>query len=189
MASTSPADSVKHIGYLAAALKAPRITEAAQRLADQAATPDGLSRTTWLPCSNARSPPATHPVPNCGPAQPRSLHARPSRTSTRTQPAARQQIAALASGAFLTEARNVVLLGPPGTGKTTWPSRSGSGAWHGHRVQFATATDWVTRLTDPHRQTRLPREPARLRRYGLIIVNLCRPRDYAEGLCRPALTT
>jgi hypothetical protein len=27
----------------------------------------------------------------------------------------RQQVAALASGGFLTEARNVVLLGPPGT--------------------------------------------------------------------------
>jgi len=29
------------------------------------------------------------------------------------QPAARQQLGALASGGFLTEARNVVLLGPP----------------------------------------------------------------------------
>jgi hypothetical protein len=34
------------------------------------------------------------------------------------QLAVRQQVAALATGAFLTEARNVVLLGPPGTGKT-----------------------------------------------------------------------
>lgn len=46
------------------------------------------------------------------------------------QPTIRQQVGALASGGFLTEARNVVLLGPPGTGKThyadvgirpTWP--------------------------------------------------------------------
>ena len=36
---------------------------------------------------------------------------------------------------------------------------------------FATATDWVTRLTDAHRQGRLPQELARLRRYGLIIVD------------------
>ncbi len=34
------------------------------------------------------------------------------------QPAIRSQVTALASGAFLTEARNIVLLGPPGTGKT-----------------------------------------------------------------------
>ena len=36
---------------------------------------------------------------------------------------------------------------------------------------FATATDWVTRLTDAHRRGNLPRELARLRRYGLIIVD------------------
>src|SRR5689334_700140 len=44
-------------------------------------------------------------------------------------------------------------------------------ARHGHRVLFATATDWVTRLTEAHRQGNLPRELARLRRYGLIIVD------------------
>ena len=36
---------------------------------------------------------------------------------------------------------------------------------------FATATDWVTRLTDAHRAGRLPQELAKLRRYGLIIVD------------------
>ncbi|MBA3798896.1 MAG: ATP-binding protein, partial [Geodermatophilaceae bacterium] len=44
-------------------------------------------------------------------------------------------------------------------------------ARHGHRVLFATATDWVTRLTDAHRAGRLPQELARLRRYRLIIVD------------------
>ena len=44
-------------------------------------------------------------------------------------------------------------------------------AHHGHRVLFATAIDWVTRLTDAHRAGRLPQELARLRRYGLIIVD------------------
>jgi DNA replication protein DnaC len=38
-------------------------------------------------------------------------------------------------------------------------------------VLFATATDWVTRLTDAHRHGLLPRELARLRRYDLIIVD------------------
>ena len=75
------------------------------------------------------------------------------------QPAVRQQIAALASGGFLTEARNVVLLGPPGTGKTHLATGLGiAAAHHGHRVLFATATDWVTRLTDAHRAGRLPHE-------------------------------
>ena len=75
-------------------------------------------------------------------------------------------------GGFLTEARNVVLLGPPGTGKTHLATALGIvAARHGHRVLFATATDWVTRLTDAHRAGRLPQELARLRRYGLIIVD------------------
>ena len=34
------------------------------------------------------------------------------------QPGARTPVLALASGAYLAEHRNVVLLGPPGTGKT-----------------------------------------------------------------------
>jgi DNA replication protein DnaC len=88
------------------------------------------------------------------------------------QPAVRQQIAALASGAFLTQARNIVLLGPPGTGKTHIATGLAVRACQaGHRVLFATATDWVTRLTDAHRQGHLPRELARLRRYGLIIID------------------
>ncbi len=42
---------------------------------------------------------------------------------------------------------------------------------HGHRVLFANRDRMVTRLTDAHRAGRLPQELARLRRYGLIIVD------------------
>ena len=67
------------------------------------------------------------------------------------QPAVRQQIAALASGAFLTQARNIVLLGPPGTGKTHIATGLAVRACQaGHRVLFATASDWVARLADAH---------------------------------------
>lgn len=44
-------------------------------------------------------------------------------------------------------------------------------AHHGHRVLFATAVDWVARLTEAHRLGRLPAEFARLRHYGLIIID------------------
>lgn len=81
-------------------------------------------------------------------------------------------MASQASGGFLTEARNVGLLGPPGTGKTHLTTGLGlAAAHHGHRVLFATATEWVTRLTDAHRAGPLPQELASLRRYGVIIVD------------------
>ena len=135
--------------------------------------PAGLMRTTSPPSWNGKYRPAARRARNCASGPPGSPPARRWRTSTSTpSPPSRQQVAALASGAFLAEARNIVLLGPPGTGKTHVAIGLAIRACQaGHRVLFATATDWVTRLTDAHRQGLLPRELARLRRYGLIIVD------------------
>ena len=166
-------DVAKQITYLAGALKAPRITEAAARMADQARDA-GWSFEDYLAAVLEREVSAR----NASGAELRIKAAGfPARKTLEdfdwdAQPTIRQQIAALASGGFLLEAQNVVLLGPPGTGKTHLATALGIvAARHGHRVLFATATDWVTRLTDAHRQGRLPQELTRLRRYGLIIVD------------------
>ncbi len=164
-------EAVKQITYLASALKAPRIIEAAARLADQARDA-GWTHEDYLAAVLEREVSAR----NASGAQLRIRAAGFGAVKTLedfdfdAQSAVRQQVGALASGGFLTEARNVVLLGPPGTGKTHLATALGvAAARHGHRVLFATATDWVTRLTDAHRAGRLPQELARLRRYGLII--------------------
>ena len=81
-------------------------------------------------------------------------------------------IAHLGTGAFLGKARNVVLLGPPGTGKTHLAiGLAIKGAQAGHRVAFATAVDWVARLKAAHNAGRLPAELTRLRRIGLLVVD------------------
>jgi DNA replication protein DnaC len=173
MTATKIPDAIKQVHYLAAALKAPRITEAATRLADQARDA-GWSFEDYLAAVLEREVSAR----NASGAELRIRAAGfPARKTIEdfdfgAQPAARPQVAALASGAFLTEARNIVLLGPPGTGKTHLATALGIiAARAGHRVLVATATDWITRLTDAHRHDRLPGELARLRRYALIIID------------------
>jgi DNA replication protein DnaC len=173
MAAKTTPESIKQIHYLAGTLKAPRITEAAERLAEQARDA-GWTHEDYLAAVLEREVSAR----NASGAQLRiQAAAFPARKTLEDfdwdpQPAIRPQIGALASGAFLTEARNVVLLGPPGTSKTHLATALGVvAARAGHRVLFATATDWVARLTDAHRAGRLPNELTKLRRYGLIIVD------------------
>ncbi len=166
-------ETAKQLTYLAGALKAPRILDVASRLADQARDA-GWSFEDYLAAVLEREVSAR----NASGAEIRMRAAGFGARKTLedfdfdAQPAVRNQVAALASGGFLTEARNVVLLGPPGTGKTHLAIALGVTACrHGHRVLFATATDWVTRLSDAHRAGKLPAELVKLRRYGLIIID------------------
>lgn len=73
---------------------------------------------------------------------------------------------------FILSRENVVFLGPPGTGKTHLAIGLGIRACQaGHRVAFATATDWVSRLAEAHAHGRLQDELTRLGRIPLLIVD------------------
>jgi DNA replication protein DnaC len=167
-------DPTKQISYLAAALKAPRIRDTATRLAAQARD-SGWTHEDYLIAVLDREVAAR----NASGAQLRiraagfPAHKTFDEFRFDHQPGIRRDdIAPLAAGHYLTEARNVVLLGPPGTGKTHVAIALGIAACHtGQRVLFATATDWVARLQDAHQRDRLPAELTKLRRYGLIIID------------------
>ncbi len=73
---------------------------------------------------------------------------------------------------FLHGKQNVVLLGPPGTGKTHLAIAIGIRAClGGQRVAFATATEWVARLGEAKRSGAFEAELRRLSFVPLIVVD------------------
>lgn len=84
----------------------------------------------------------------------------------------RDVLAHLATGLFVAKAENVILLGPPGLGKTHLAIGLGVKAAHaGYSVLFDTANNWITRLTEAHQAGRLEAELKKIRRYKLIIID------------------
>src|SRR5262249_20846904 len=82
----------------------------------------------------------------------------------------KQIIEHLGQLAFLHAKENVVLLGPPGTGKTHLAiALSMRACLAGQRVLFKTATEWVAHLAEAQRQGRLDEELARLERIQLLV--------------------
>jgi DNA replication protein DnaC len=84
----------------------------------------------------------------------------------------RELVAHLGTLDFVTAKENVLLLGPPGTGKTHLATGLAIRACQaGHRVLFATAAEWVTRLADAHHAGTLQPELTRLGRYPLLVID------------------
>ncbi|GLZ52314.1 IS21-like element helper ATPase IstB [Actinomycetospora sp. NBRC 106378] len=84
----------------------------------------------------------------------------------------RDLLAHLATGTFVAKAENVVLLGPPGIGKTHLAIGLGvKAAQAGHSVLFDTASNWIARLGVAHHAGQLETELKKIRRYRLIIVD------------------
>ena len=84
----------------------------------------------------------------------------------------RDVLAHLATGTFVAKTENVILLGPPGLGKTHLAIGLGvKAAQSGYSVLFDTANNWITRLAVAHQAGRLEAELKKIRRYRLIIID------------------
>ncbi|MEU4465494.1 IS21-like element helper ATPase IstB [Streptomyces sp. NPDC024017] len=84
----------------------------------------------------------------------------------------RETVARLGKADFVTARRNVVFVGPPGTGKTHLAVALGVRACQaGHRVLFATAAEWAARLAGARAAGRLDAELTALDDHSLLIVD------------------
>lgn len=84
----------------------------------------------------------------------------------------KEVVAHLGSLDFIEAKSNAVFLGPPGTGKTHLSIALGIRAClAGHRVAFATASQWVDRLGAAHDAGKLQDELTKLSRYPLVIID------------------
>jgi DNA replication protein DnaC len=84
----------------------------------------------------------------------------------------RDLLAHLATSTFVAKAENVILLGPPGIGKTHLAIGLGVKATQaGYSTLFDTASNWITRLAAAHQSGQLETELRKIRRYKLIIID------------------
>ncbi|MGH7744128.1 MAG: ATP-binding protein [Candidatus Dormibacteria bacterium] len=92
------------------------------------------------------------------------------------------QLAALASGTYLDAGEPIVLLGDSGTGKSHLLIGLGLAACEqGRRVRYVTTAKLVNELVEAADERVLSRVVARYGRLDLLLLDLCRHRDYAEA--------
>ena len=167
-------DVTAELAYLTRALKAPTLRQAVERLAERARA-ESWSYEEFLAACLQREVSARESHGGEG----RIRAARfPSRKSLEefdfdhARGLKRDLIAHLGTLDFVTARDNIVFLGPPGTGKTHLAIGIAIRACQaGHRVLFATASQWVDRLAAAHHAGTLQTELARLARYPLLVVD------------------
>ncbi|WP_280478775.1 IS21-like element helper ATPase IstB [Nocardia cyriacigeorgica] len=162
------------IAYLARALKAPTLAGAVERLAERARAEDWTHEEFLAACLQRE---VSARESHGGEGRIRSARF-PARKSLEEfdfdhqRSLKRDTITHLGTLDFITAKENVVFLGPPGTGKTHLSIGLGIRACQaGHRVAFATASEWVSRLAEAHHAGKLQAELIKLGRIPLIIVD------------------
>jgi DNA replication protein DnaC len=172
--TTTGRDLDSEVAFLTRALKAPTLREAVARLAERARA-ESWSHEEFLIACLQREVSARESHGGEGRIRAARFPARKSLEEFNFEHARglkRELIAHLGTLDFVTAKENVLLLGPPGTGKTHLAIGLAIRACQaGHRVLFATAAEWVTRLAEAHHTGRLQDELRRLGRYPLLVVD------------------
>ena len=162
------------LAYLCRALKAPSLAAAVDRLADRARA-ESWSHEEFLAACLEREVAARQDHGG----ETRIRQARfPARKTledfdfAHQRSVKREVVAHLGTLDFVAAKDNVVFLGPPGTGKTHLATALGVRACQaGHRVAFATAAEWVSRLGEAHAQNKLHHELRRLSWTPLLVID------------------
>jgi DNA replication protein DnaC len=167
-------DLAAEIAFLTRALKAPTLREAVPRLAERARA-ESWTHEEFLAACLQREVAAREAHGGEGRIRAARFPARKSLEEfdfDHARGLKREAIAHLGTLDFVTARENVVFLGPPGTGKTHLATGLAIRACQaGHRVAFATASEWVARLAEAHHSGGLQAELTRLGRYPLLVID------------------
>jgi DNA replication protein DnaC len=172
--SSSGRDLAGEVAFLTRALKAPTLREAVPRLAERARA-ESWTHEEFLVACLQREVSARDDHGGEGRIRAARFPARKSLEEfdfDHARGLKRDLIAHLGTLDFVAGRENVVFLGPPGTGKTHLAIGIAIRACQaGHRVLFATASQWVAKLAEAHHAGRLQDELVRLGRYPLLVID------------------